>query len=163
MTAQVPSLKKIALRHTEYATKSIQDLFPEALKKAVVLTGNYFSSAVALNDGNGQFRLVPLPKEVQWSSVNAIAVTDLNGDGRNDLLLAGNDAGFLPQFSKLDASFGHTLLNRGDGQFEWVKNAESGFTLRGEVRSLNILTIKGKKQLLAAVNGKKPRLFLLKN
>ncbi len=162
MTAQVPSLKKIALRHTEYATKSIQDLFPESLKKASVLTGNYFSSAVALNDGNGQFRLIALPKEVQFSSVNAIAITDLNGDGRNDLLLAGNDAGFLPQFSKLDASFGHTLLNRGDGTYEWVENAESGFTLRGEVRSLNMLTIKGKKQLLASVNGKKPKLFLRK-
>jgi len=163
MTAQVPSLKKIALKHADYATKSIQDLFtPEQLKKAYVLTGNYFSSAVALNDGNGQFRLMPLPKEVQFSSVNAIAGTDLNGDGRNDLLLAGNDAGFLPQFSKLDASFGHTLLNKGDGTYERIENQASGFSLRGEVRSLNILTTKGKKQLLATVNGKKPRLFLLK-
>jgi len=164
MTAQVPSLKKIALKHTDYATKSIQDLFPERLKNAVVLTGNYFSSAVALNDGNGQFRLVALPKEVQFSSVNAIAVTDLNADGRKDLLLAGNDAGFLPQFSKLDASFGHTLLNRGNGEFQWVDNSESGFFMRGEVRGLKTLTIKGKRHLLATLNDGRPRLFaMLKN
>lgn len=161
MTAQVPSLKKIALKHTDYATKSIQDLFPEALKKAVVFTGNYFSSAVALNEGNGQFRLVALPKEVQWSSVNAIAIADINADGRNDLVMAGNDAGFLPQFSKLDASFGHTLLNQGNGQFRWVENGESGFFVRGEVRDLKSLNIKGKKHILATLNDGKPRLFTL--
>jgi enediyne biosynthesis protein E4 len=163
LTAQVPNLKKIALRHTDYATKSIQDLFPpERLKNAVVLTGNYFSSAVALNDGNGQFRLIALPKEVQFSSVNAIAVTDLNADGRNDLLLAGNDAGFLPQFSKLDASFGHTLINRGNGEFQWVDNGDSGFFVRGEVRGLKTLTFKGKRGLLATLNDGKPRLFMRK-
>jgi len=162
MTGQVPSLKKIALKHTDYATKSIQDLFPEALKKAVVFEGNYFSSAVALNDGQGQFRLLPMPKEVQFSCVCAIWCSDLNGDGRKDLLLAGNDEGFLPQFSKLDASFGHTLLNRGDGAYERVENRSAGFTVRGDVRSLKSLTVRGKRYLLATVNNEKPRLFLLK-
>ncbi len=163
LTSQIPSIKKQVLKHTEYAQKSIQDLFKkEIMKKSVVMEGNYFQSAMALNNGNGQFSMVPFPKEVQFSSVCDIWCGDLNGDGRNDLVMAGNDAGFMPQFSKLDASFGHTLLNQGGGNFEWVENRTSGFFLRGDVKTLATLHIKGKKHLLATMNGKKPKLFLFK-
>ena len=163
LTSQIPSLKKQVLKHTDYAQKAIQDLFKkEVMKKSVVMEGNYFQSAVALNNGNGQFTMMPFPAQVQFSCVCGIWCGDLNGDGRNDLVMAGNDAGFMPQFSKLDASFGHTLLNRGGGNFEWIENQSSGFFINGDVKTLAILHIKGKKHLLATVNGEKPKLFLLK-
>ncbi|TAK32064.1 MAG: CRTAC1 family protein, partial [Saprospiraceae bacterium] len=162
LTEQIASLNTQNLTYAEYAKKSIQDLFGAGvLKKALVLNGTYFKSAVALNDGGGQFTVVPLPDEVQFSSVGAIYCTDLNADGKNDLLLAGNDSGFLPQYSKLDASFGHTLLNSGGGHYERMENRDSGFFIRGEVRGLTPLTIKGKKYVLASVNNQKPALFKL--
>jgi hypothetical protein len=163
LTGQIPSLKKTSLKHVDYAQKSIQDLFPgDALKNGIVMEGNYFQSAVALNDGNGQFTLVPLPKEVQFCCVCAIWCGDLNGDGKNDLVMAGNDAGFMPQFSKLDASFGHVLLNKGGGQYDWVENRASGFFVKGDMKTLIPLNIKGKKYLLATVNNGKPKLFEIK-
>ncbi|MEI6409440.1 MAG: VCBS repeat-containing protein, partial [Bacteroidota bacterium] len=119
LTGQLPSLKKKNLKHVDYAQKSIQDLFSaDAINKAVVMEGNYFKSAVALNDGNGKFTMIPLPKEVQFSCVKAIWCGDLNGDGKKDLMLGGNDYGFMPQYCRLDASFGQTLLNRGGGNYE---------------------------------------------
>lgn len=160
LTGQIPSLKKQNLKHVDYAQKSIQELFsPDVMKKAIAMPGSYFQSAVALNDGNGQFRMIPLPKEVQFSCVCDIWCGDLNGDGKNDLIMAGNDAGFMPQFSKLDASFGHVLLNRGDGTYERIENRNSGFSIRGDVKSLRAIQIKGKKHLLATMNGQAPRLF----
>jgi len=114
---------------------------------------------VALNLGNGQFEMIPLPPEVQFSSVTDIWCGDLNGDGRKDLVMAGNDSGFIPQLSKLDASYGHTLLNQGGGQYAWIPCANSGFFLRGEVKTLAMVVIKGKKHLISTVNGSKPRLF----
>ncbi|MCC6282164.1 MAG: hypothetical protein IT262_16295, partial [Saprospiraceae bacterium] len=84
---------------------------------------------------------------------------DLNGDGKKDLVMAGNDAAFMPQFSKLDASFGHVLLNNGDGTYQRMDNRDSGFSIRGDVKSLKAIQIKGKKHLLATVNGQAPRLF----
>ncbi|MCW5922001.1 MAG: VCBS repeat-containing protein [Saprospiraceae bacterium] len=163
LTGQIPSLKKSSLKHADYAKKSIQDLFePEMLKKSIVMEGNYFQSVVALNDGQGQFTLVPLPREVQFSSVCAIWCGDLDGDGRNDLVLGGNDIGFMPQFSRLDASFGHVLLNKGGGQYAWVENRTSGFFVKGEIKSLIPLNTEGKKYLLATVNNEKPRLFEIK-
>ena len=61
------------------------------------------------------FSISKLPVQVQFSSVNAILCTDINGDGETDLIMGGNKFGFLPQFSRLDASFGHVLINNGDG------------------------------------------------
>ena len=162
LTGQIPSLKKQVLRHSDYARKSIQDLFtPEVLGKTAVFEGNYFSSAVALNNGNGQFELVPLPQAVQFSCTCAIWCGDLNGDGRKDLVTAGNDSGFMPQFGRQDASYGHVLLNKGNGQYELIENRQSGFFLRGDAKTLVALRVGGKACLLATVNDRAPRLFLL--
>ncbi len=160
LTSQLPGLKKENLRHSEYAKKSIQELIPaDALKRADMMEANYFRSAVAMNDGKGNFEVVPLPKEVQFSSVHAIWCGDLNADGQLDLLLGGNDAGFTPQFSKLDASFGHVLLNLGGGNFERVENRESGFVVRGDVKQVLEVTTVGGPRLLVLVNDRMPRLF----
>ncbi|HOY04060.1 MAG TPA: VCBS repeat-containing protein [Saprospiraceae bacterium] len=163
LTGQIPSLKKKNLKHVDYAQKSIQELFtPEVMKKAIAMEGSYFQSAVALNDGNGQFRMLPLPREVQFSCVCGIWCGDLNQDGKNDLILAGNDDGFIPQFSKLDASFGHVLINRGDGTYDRIDNRNSGFSVRGDVKSIKEIRIKGNPFVLATVNNQKPRLYQLK-
>jgi len=160
LTAQLPGLKKENLRHSEYAKKSIQELIPAgALKKADMMEATYFRSAVAMNDGKGNFEVMPLPKEVQFSSVHAIWCGDLNGDGQLDLVLGGNDAGFTPQFSKLDASFGHVLLNRGGGNFERVENRVSGFFVRGDVKQVLGVTTVGGPRLLVLVNDRMPKLF----
>lgn len=160
ITGQIASLKKQNLKHTEYAKKAIQDLFsPQILEQAQVKTATYFKSAVALNNGNGQFEVIALPSEVQFSCVCDIYCTDLNGDQQQDLILAGNDSGFMPQFSKLDASFGHVLFNKGGGQFDLKENKDTGFFVRGDVKQLLEITIDGQAYLLTTINSKHPKLF----
>ncbi len=160
LTSQLPMLKKGNLRHADYAQKSIQDLFPKKLlDQAMMRQATYFKSAVAMSKGNGQFSLSELPDPVQFSCVCAITCFDLNADGKKDLLLAGNDDGFMPQFSKLDASFGHTLLNQGNGQFRRIENRVSGFDIRGQTKSIAPITIKNERYVLATRNGQAPKLF----
>ncbi len=160
LTEQIVSLKKQNLKHTEYATRSIQALFSEDILKTVqVKEGNWFKSSVALNNGDGNFTMVPLPPAVQFSCVCDIYCTDLNGDGKADLIIGGNDSGFTPQFSKLDASFGHVLINKGDGNFETLGSQTSGFFIKGDVKQFLPLNIKEEKHILAAINNKKPKLF----
>ncbi|MEO6230035.1 MAG: VCBS repeat-containing protein, partial [Ferruginibacter sp.] len=77
ITDQFPALKKQNLRHAEYATKSVQDLFgKELVNKSGIKLFNYCKSIVAINDGKGGFTIQPLPVMVQLSSVNAISCTD---------------------------------------------------------------------------------------
>ncbi|MEO1258019.1 MAG: FG-GAP-like repeat-containing protein [Bacteroidota bacterium] len=163
LTEQLPHLKKENIKHVEYAKKSIQELFtPEILKRSYVLEGTYFKSAVAINDGNGQFSMLPFPAEVQFSCVCDIVCTDLNGDSRKDLLLAGNEGDFLPQYSRLDASFGHTLLNQGNGNYKRLKNRLSGFFVKGVVKEMELIDIGGEPHVLVGINNGEPKLFKLK-
>jgi enediyne biosynthesis protein E4 len=160
VTEQFPGLKKQNLRHSDYARKSIQDLFPKDIVQAAdVKSFNYCPSIVALNNGKGSFAVQPLPQPVQLSSVNAIAATDLNEDGRTDLVLGGNLFGFPPQFGRLDASYGHVLLGDGRGGFTAVVPRLSGMNIRGEVKDIKELKTNNKRCLLVVQNNAQPVLL----
>ncbi len=160
MVDQLPHLKKESLLHAEYAVKSMKDLFPkEALQSSIIKKVNYMSSAIALNEGNGQFKMIPLPEEVQLSCVNAILPLDVNKDGFEDLIIGGNNEYLLPQFSSLDACAGKLLLNDTKGHFTFVKNASSGLNFKGVVRELDIISYKNKPHVLTLINNKKPQLY----
>jgi hypothetical protein len=75
--------------------------------------------------------------------------------------LGGNKFGLLPQFSRLDASYGHVLLNKGNREFQCLGTYESGVEVRGEVK--DIVEIKGmnKSYWLWLQNNQKPVLFHL--
>ncbi|MBL7740888.1 MAG: VCBS repeat-containing protein [Chitinophagaceae bacterium] len=135
LTEQMPGLKKQNLKFEEYALRSVQDLFSnETIDKSQVQEFNYSSSCIAWNKGNGNFDIQELPAEAQLSSVNAILCTDINGDGRNDLIMGGNHFYLQPQFSRLDASYGHILLN--DANRKWIRPANTGLAIRGQVRDI---------------------------
>ncbi len=154
------SLSENQMSYKDFADKAIQDLFPEKLlEKARKESGTWFKSSVAINEGGGQFTLMPLPTEVQLSSVNAILVADINGDGLHDLILGGNDSGFMPQYSKLDASFGHILMNEGKGNYRTIRPKESGFFVKGDIRDLIMLSYQNEDHFLVLLNNQTPRLF----
>ncbi len=163
ITEQFPALKKDNLKHADYAKKSIQDLFGEkALKEANVLPFNYCSSIVAINKGDGTFAVQPLPLYVQLSSVNAICASDINNDGKPDLLLGGNLFTFPPQFGRLDASYGHVLLNNGKGVFNYVETKKAGINTKGEVKDIKEVVNKSGRYYLFAQNDTLPVLYKLR-
>ncbi|MET0245064.1 MAG: FG-GAP-like repeat-containing protein, partial [Flavitalea sp.] len=161
---QLPVLKKKSLKHSEFASKSIQDLFASnVLGKAVVKEFNYSPSIVAINNGNGQFTVKEMPSEIQLSSVNAVLLTDVNGDSKPDIVLGGNQFGFLPQFERLDANFGSVLVNNGKGDFSLMNNSRSGLNIRGEVRDISLFNTNKVKNLLFLRNNDQPVLYRLKS
>ncbi len=163
ITDQFPVLRKQNLKHTEYATKTIQELFGEDLiKNSVVKTFNYASSIVAVNNGNGTFSIQKLPPRMQLSSVNAIDCIDVNNDGRPDIAAGGNMFGFPPQFGRLDASYGDVLINQGKGKFEWMDSKNSGLKLSGEIKDIKEIAGKKSRYLLVVRNDELPVLYKIK-
>jgi len=157
MEEQLPSIKKDNLKNEEYATKSIQQLFPrDLLDESVVKQFTYTSSCVAINKGNGVFEIQKLPSMTQLSCINAIRGMDINGDGHLDLVLGGNQFGFLPQFERLDASLGDVLINDGKGSFLWQDASKTGLKLRGEVRDIAAVKAGNKTCLLFLQNNEYP-------
>jgi hypothetical protein len=163
MEFQMPILKKQNLKHGEYAKKTIQDLLPEALlKTSIVKTFNYCSSIIAINEGNGKFSIHKLPVMTQLSSINAIRCMDVNGDGFPDLILGGNEFGFLPQFGRLDGSFGDLLLNDGKGNFSFLENSKSGLDILGQVRDIALIRGTSAARALFLINDEVPVMYELK-
>jgi hypothetical protein len=159
LTDQMPGLKKQNLRHAAYATKTIQDLVgKDVAKKTKPLVAVTGASMVLWNNGNYSFEAQKLPAPVQFSSVRAIASADLNKDGKPDLLLAGNDYHFLPQFSRLDASNGHVLINAGNRTLTWLEPRLSGMQVKGQVRNIRPLSA---NRFLFGLNNDKPAILQL--
>jgi enediyne biosynthesis protein E4 len=162
MEIQMPILKKQNLKHGEFAKKTIQEMLPEnMLKTSQVKTFNYCPSVIAINQGNGRFSIRPMPTMAQLSSVNAIQCADLNGDGFTDLILGGNEFGFMPQFGRLDGSFGDVLINDGKGNFTFMDNNHSGLDLRGQVRDIVMLKGQATNRVLFLINDEVPVLYEL--
>ena len=163
ITEQFPGLKKDNLKNSDYATKTIQQLFkPDVLAKAQKLPFNYCTSIIATNNGNGKFIITSLPLFVQLSSVNAICTTELNKDGKVDLLLGGNMFAFPPQFGRIDASYGHVLMNNGKGGFTAVDNKSSGLMIKGETKDIKEVITKNGRRFLITQNDSLPVFYQLK-
>jgi enediyne biosynthesis protein E4 len=164
LTEQIPSLKKQNLKFAEYAKKTMQNLFARSIiNKAEVLSFNYSSSCVAINNGKGMLTLQPLPVNAQLSCINAILCTDINNDGKKDLILGGNQFNFQPQFARLDASYGNILINKGssNGKLIWelAEPSATGFEVRGELKDIfNIPSGKG-TTIIALQNDNYPAFF----
>ncbi len=157
---QIPAIKKQNLQHSEYAKKSMQELFPEdLLNKSIVKEFNYGSSIIAINKGNGNFIIQKLPPLTQTSSINAIYQMDINHDGYMDLILGGNKYGFPPQFGRLDASYGDVLINDDKGDFTRLDYNQSGLEIKGEVKDILEIPSVKKDYLLFLRNDDYPALF----
>ena len=163
LTAQLVFLKKQNLKASVYAKKSIDELFnKELVENSIIRKTTVSESVVAMNEGNGNFNIIKLPNRVQFSCVCGIACSDVNGDGNMDIIMAGNNFEFKPQFSRLDANYGSVLLNDGDLNFLWQDYQDSGFTVKNEVKHLQkIKDNDGKTYILAAINDEAPKLFVL--
>ena len=163
VTEQFPSLKKDNLRHHDYAGRTVQELFgKDLLQSARQMDFNYSYSIVAYNMGNGSFAAEPLPWQAQLSCIRAMVSGDWNGDGLRDLVLAGNEFGFPPQFGKPDGIPGLLLLKNPDGGWKVEEFAESGLWIPGETRWLATVSQATTDQLIVIRNNNKPLLFVTK-
>jgi len=157
MVNQVPSLKKQNLKYKDYSVASITDLFGETkIKDAKYHEANIFESIVALSTEKDTYTIKILPAAAQFSAVHAIHTSDFNGDGNIDIVLAGNENSFKPQFGSLDANTGLILNGQGNGEF---KAQDYSIGLKGEVRVVKSIEIGGQQHLIFGINDNAPALF----
>jgi len=163
LTAQMVKLKKQNLKASDYAFRSIDELFPEEVfNNSIMKKTNISETIIAINNGNGDFEIKKLPTRVQLSCVCGIVCTDVDKDGNTDIIMGGNNFEFKPQYSRLDANYGHVLLNDGNLNFNWQDYDRSGFFVRNEVKHLRRIKDKnGKTFVVAAINDDKPKIFAI--
>ncbi|CAN5169744.1 hypothetical protein BH20BAC1_BH20BAC1_14940 [soil metagenome] len=93
-----------------------------------------------------------LPLEAEYSPVYGFATADINGDGKKDVLLTGNNTWTRIKFGRYSANHGVILLGNGKGDFAYATQTESGLNIRGNVRSLHLIKTGKSQNIIAGIN-----------
>lgn len=122
--------------YKSYADATIKDVFTEEeLKGAAHLQATFLATCFFGSGQDGKFHATVLPAQAQFAPVFTITALDYNLDGKMDLLLCGNINHARLRFGKFDANYGVLLKGGGNGSFSYVSQKQSGFNIRGDVRS----------------------------
>ncbi|CCH52027.1 ASPIC/UnbV domain protein [Fibrisoma limi BUZ 3] len=151
---QVVPLRKRFSRYHQYADATVETIFGEqALANATTVEAFELASGVFVNQGNGQFSFAAFPLEAQFSRASSLLIDDWDGDGKSDVLVAGNFHPYRVQHGPCDASFGVILRGDGRGKFSAVAPRQSGLWAGGDVRTgVQLRTSSGRKRVLFTVN-----------
>jgi hypothetical protein len=138
----VDQLKYLSKKFPDYESfkvATIQDIFtPQQLQESKILEANTLASVILFNEGAFNFSVQKLPLETQFSPIYAIATSDFDNDGDQDILLGGNLDGVKPEFGRYDASFGNYLENTGNRVFKFHQQGK-GLKVNGQIRDLKVL------------------------
>ncbi len=151
---QIPSLKKKYVHYADYADATVTDIFgKEKLADAAVLICDQLATGILYNAGESRFDFRPLPLQAQFSKVYAALTGDFDGDGTDDILIAGNFFPYRSEFGKDDASLGLLLKGTGSGVFNPVEPADSGCFIDGDVRNMVRVKTAAGYDIVIAKNG----------
>ncbi|MFZ1514352.1 MAG: VCBS repeat-containing protein [Saprospiraceae bacterium] len=147
---QMPFISKKFPSFHQYADATLEEIYGDNLKKAMHFQAKEFSSIILMNQG-GKFERLPLPVEAQFSAVNGIVTGDFDGDGKQDVLLAGNQFDTEVETTPADASIGLLLLQK-SGKFIPQTVLNSGVFLKNNVRDVQKIKVNGQDMILVANN-----------
>jgi hypothetical protein len=138
LVSQLKYLSKKFPDYESFKSASIQDIFTqEQLQESSTLEANTLASLLLFNEGAFNFTIQKLPLEAQFSPIYAIATSDFDNDGDQDILLGGNLDGVKPEFGRYDASFGSYLENTGNRIFKFHQTGK-GLRVNGQIRDLKV-------------------------
>ncbi|HEV2482868.1 MAG TPA: VCBS repeat-containing protein [Puia sp.] len=154
---QMPAQQKKYPRYSDFADVQLNDLFTPGQ----LATGGrgrlamYMTQSVVLRRKGKVFQAEALPMLAQISAVNGIVLQDLDGDGKADLLIAGNFYPFRVAEGPLDAGMGLFLKGDGKGGFVPVPNQNDELFMPGDIRNITSLRSRA-GTLIVAVKNKGP-------
>jgi hypothetical protein len=155
-------IRKLFPNYTTYANADLQEIMGDAMKEAYHLKVDTLAHLILYNEGNGNFRVEALPLLGQLSVVVDALFTDISGDGKEELIIAGNFYPTSIQIPRLDASYGQVFTTR-ENHFSPVSIQQSGFYASGDVRRMALLNTINGKAILVATNDQTLKMYKTAN
>jgi len=150
---QIPSLALRFPDYSSYAEATMGDVL-EALgttSNVQRLGARTFASTALINE-DGQMRSQALPAMAQVAPIRAWAWFDVDGDGRPELLGAGNDYTMQMPWGRQDAGKGMVLRRAEGAAWETVPVDEAGAWGAGDVRQIATVETSDGPLLVVALN-----------
>ena len=149
---RLPVLKKAYLTYSEVAGKTVDFIFYDLFKDYIELKAEVLSSSCFINEGNGNFKRIDLPHELQLAPVLTFA-----NNGKGSFIAGGNFYGVIPyegrydalqpSFFSFDKNKNRFIVNNNLSAFEgevrdmkWIKQAE-GTRILTVARNNNSLSL----------------------
>ncbi|TXF87945.1 hypothetical protein FUA23_16860 [Neolewinella aurantiaca] len=151
---QVPGIAEKFPTYNAFAAAELAEIIDLEKPDAIRYEVREFANSWLENDG-GKLVLHRLPLEAQFSVINGIVATDVNGDGHEDLVTVGNKYEVEIETTRADGGTGTVLLGgKGDETFVALSPAESGVFLPENVKGAYPIRLgeNGQRALLVAIN-----------
>jgi hypothetical protein len=157
---QVNSLRKKFIKYEDYSNATLEDIATEEqLEKSYKFSAYTLHSSWLENIKGKDFELKSLPPMAQLSSINGFLYDDLDDNGSNELLIAGNFFPFKPQLGRSDASTGLVLTYQ-QGELKVNNGTLSNVWLTGDIRDVALLRFKsGVKRVVISRNDDRAGVF----
>ena len=160
LTRQLPILKREYLTFDSYVGQTFDDLLTtEQRSRGTAYEASNLASVYIENRGGGAWAVRALPSEAQLAPMSALLSGDFDGDGRLDVLLAGNRDGLKPDLGRQASSYGAFLRGDGRGGFVSVPALQSGLSIPGETRHLVRVVGPAGPLVVAVRNDAAPQVF----
>ena len=153
---QLPYLKDKFSSYNSFAHAEVKDLIDTSKAGSIKLEANEFRSGYLKKKGD-KYEFIPFKNQLQLAPIRSIIIEDINQDGIQDIVTAGNMFEAEVETVRHDASIGNVVL--GGKKLDYLNLNESGFYAAGNVRDLEILNASQKRFILVMNNNTKPQLF----
>ena len=148
---QMPFISEKFETFNDFASASIVEILgKDKLNEGISLKAVDFNSYVLWNEG-GKFKFEKLPPLSQISPINDSVITEVDGDGRMDIIIVGNDYNTEYETPRLDAGNGLVILNKKNG-LQPLTIKESGVFCPGDAKKIRTIRVGGKEHWLVANN-----------
>ena len=155
---QCPMIGQKFSTYLSFAESDLKGILGNDMETALHYKAYLFSSVIFVND-NGKFTIKKLPVQAQFSTANSILVHDFDGDGKKDILVAGNMFDVNVETTPADASPGIFLKGSGNFVFKSYKPLESGFFTPYNVKDMKAIKTNNGWAILVSSNNDTLRTF----
>lgn len=163
LISQLKPLERRFPSYVSYAGATIYDILGPGLIDKTFQAKAFILESCWLENVDGDFKLHRLPEQIQFSPVHAFAKVDIDHDGKQEIVTAGNFHDFKPQIGLANASMGNVLRYEKDN-LRLTHNVHAPLWITGNVRDMKLLSFNNGQKLLAiSRNNSEASIFLLKD
>ncbi len=149
---QMPFIKEKFGSYTDFANATLTDIYGEKLSESYRNEVTTFESILLINQGEGIFKKQNLPIYAQQFPLLKTIVTDIDNDGFDDCILAGNIYETEVETPRLDAKSGVVLLSNTKDGYTALPYTKTGLYLSGNVKDLELVETSQGRVLLSTTN-----------